>query len=267
MNDLQLDDALRPLDPARDVAASRGSHHVLAGILAAPRRTQMGPTRRTRRRRAVLLAVGAAAAASLTFVAPALRGSDSATAGWSPTPDATNAVRDSESAQQCHFWVSQNGSDRIPSTVVLTERRGDWVLALLTTSKGPVTCLHDQRWHREASGGLAGPMALPAPPSSTGIVLTRAGASARDDGDPIVREVAGRVLPDVTRVVVHTAARGDVTATVVDGWVVAWWPGEPMGSDVKDADGSLSDGFDCVTVSRRGAGSTTYPAASLLVRN
>jgi hypothetical protein len=38
--------------------------------------------------------------------------------------------------------------------------------------------------------------------------------------------VAGRVGRDVKSVTVHTKEKGDVVATVRNGYFAAWWPGE-----------------------------------------
>lgn len=73
-------------------------------------------------------------------------------------------------------------------------------------------------------GTLADQPVLPIEPH--GSEVSRQGATEVEflDGTGFT-SVFGRVGPDVQSVTLHTVTAGDVTATVENGWFVAWWPG------------------------------------------
>ena len=111
--------------------------------------------------------------------------------------------------------------------MVLSERRGDIGLALLTGPKGLlVACEMGLGGSGEAKGGLSETY-LPETPQAGQILSDGGSGFAEDDGEPIFRVVSGRVGAHVTGVVVHTEEQGDVVATVRNGYFTAWWPGPP----------------------------------------
>lgn len=259
----QIDTVLRALDPATGVRPERDVDQVLRQVYAQALASGSSRPRRASRRR-LMTALGVAAAVAATVTAPVLSRSEPAFATWTHHPQSAFAVRDRAAAEQCHRWVSEDASPAVASTVRLTERRGDWVLTLLTTASGPVTCLSDVDPDGEPSGGLAGPLRLPAAVPASGVVLTSGGGTARD-GQPVVRQVVGKVAPDIAAVTLHTAAQGDVDATVLDGWVIAWWPGEPEGHEVRDDHGLLSQGFDSIELTRLDGTHETLAADAVTV--
>lgn len=265
MTSTRLDDALHHLDPAATVQPARDADAVIRRALAtapdarpARARHHTPCTRRWTWATAGLVAASAAAVA--TWVGA--NSAEPAYAGWTHTPMAADAVRDHATAQQCRTWTEDTGPIHLAATPVLTDRRGDWALALLTTREGPVACMQDLRPAHEASGGLSGPIHLPTAVPRAGIVLDMAGGTSRDDG-PIVRTVVGRAATDIRTVTLHTDAQGDVQATLVDGWLVAWWPGEQASQSIDGANGLLSRGFDSVRITRRDGTTVTLPASAV----
>jgi hypothetical protein len=218
-----LDRLLAGADPATGVVARRDPDTVLAAILEADPGPDPVPPRAHRRRTRIVLV----AAAALALVAvPALYGRDSAYAGWTAYPAALSTGQRSTVAKQCQKWA-QGTITEAPTRVVLSERRGDIGLALLTGPDGLlVTCELSLGGSGEPSGGASESYLTQAPRPDR--ILSDGGSGfAEDDGEPIFRVVSGRVGADVTGVVVHTEEQGDVIASVEQGYFTAWWPGPP----------------------------------------
>lgn len=218
-----LDRLLAGADPAGGLVAQRDPDAVLAGILEAePGPGPVNPHGYLRRTRIVLVA-----AAALALVAvPVVNSRDSAYAGWTAYPAALSTGQGSAVARQCGSWV-QGSITEAPTRVVLSERRGDIGLALLTGPNGLlVTCELSLGGSGEPSGGASEDYLTQAPRPDE-IISDGGSGFAEDDGEPIFRVVSGRVGADVTGVVVHTAEQGDVIASVEQGYFTAWWPGPP----------------------------------------
>lgn len=216
-----LDHQLRALDPAAGLTA-RDTEATLRGILDAnPAHIHSASPRR---RRSTRLALVCAAALALAAV-PVLTGQDSAYAGWTAYPAALSTGQAGAVAHQCQRWTNTSIT-KDPTSVVLSERRGNIGLALLTGPEGLlVTCTQDLGTG-EPSGGSS-EAHLNRAPSHDGLTSDGGSGFAKDDGEPIFRVVSGRVGADVDSVLVHTAEQGDVTATVTNGYFTAWWPGPP----------------------------------------
>lgn len=223
MNTDLLDRMLADADPAAGVVPRREPEAILSDIL----QTGPAPTPQVSRahRRGQRIAVVAAAAAALVAV-PVLNGSDNAYAGWTAYPAALSTGQSSAVARQCQRWV-KDPPIQATTQVVLSERRGDIGLALLTGPNGLlVPCELSLDAPGEAKGGLS-EFYLPRTPQADQILSDGGSGFAEDDGEPIFRVVSGRVGADVTGVVVHTEEQGDVIASVKDGYFTAWWPGPP----------------------------------------
>lgn len=216
------------MDPAAGVAPRRDPDALLQEIL----RTDTGPApkRNRARRPAARVALVVAAVAALVVAIPFLGGGPNAYAGWTAYPAALSTGQQSTVARQCQTWV-RDSITQAPTQVVLSERRGDIGLALLSGPDGLlITCQQILGGSGEPSGGSSETyLAQPAGPDQ---ILSDGGSGfSEDDGEPIYRVVSGRVGSDVTGVVVHTEEQGDVTATVEDGYFTAWWPGPPETAD------------------------------------
>lgn len=221
-----LDNRLQALDPAAGFVGRRDPEVVLGSILGAnPAPSPSAPRSGRRSTRIALVA-----AAALTLVAsPVLNGHNSAYAGWTAYPAALSTGQASTVARQCQNWT-RTSITRAPTQVVLSERRGDIGLALLTGPQGLVVTCTQHLGSGEPSGGLSeAHLARYLGPDQ--IVSDGGSGFTKDDGEPIFRVVSGRVGADVSGVVVHTAQQGDVIATVDNGYFTAWWPGPPDPQD------------------------------------
>lgn len=222
-----LDRMLAEADPAAGVRPGRDADALLHRIIQAdpaPPALQS----RTGRRGARIALVAAAAVAAIAV--PLLTGTDNAYAGWTAYPAALSTGQASAVARQCQSWVEDSITQE-PTQVVLSERRGDIGLALLTGAKGLlVTCEQTLGGSGEPSGGASEDYLTQTPQPDQ--ILSNGGSGfSKDDGEPIFRVVSGRVGADVTGLVVHTAEQGDVIATVANGYFTAWWPGPPESPD------------------------------------
>lgn len=218
-----LNRVLAAADPAAGVVAQRDPEALLSDILQADS-VSTAEVARARRPGGRIALVAAAAVAVMAI--PVFSGSDNAYAGWTAYPAALSTGQTSAVAQQCQRWA-EISITQAPTQVVLSERRGDIGLALLTGPNGLiVTCQQGLGGSGEPSGGSS-KMYLTQIPDPNQILSDGGSGFAEDDGEPIFRVVTGRVGADVTGVIVHTSEQGDVIATVENGYFTAWWPGPP----------------------------------------
>ena len=178
-------------------------------------------------------------------------GNDNAYAGWTAYPAALSTGQTSSVARQCQQWAEVSIT-KAPAQVVLSERRGDIGLALLTGPNGLiVTCQQVLGGSGEPSGGSS-EVYLTQIPDQNQILSDGGSGFAEDDGEPIFRVVTGRVGADITGVIVHTAEQGAVIATVENGYFTAWWPGPP------EPEGRARDGLpmDFTFTAQLGDGTT-----------
>ncbi|MGL5853506.1 MAG: hypothetical protein ACRCZD_22205 [Phycicoccus sp.] len=251
--------ALRHLDPAPaelDPEQSARAQATLATVLASPRHDSdagfvpVRATHRRRIRRAVALG-GVAAAATTGIVAVQLvGGGESAYAGWTATPKTPTAEQQAAAAAKCRQKNVESaeagaryraaseeaaGSSEIPlpdvltwinrSQVALAEQRGPWSLVVLSGTGFEALCLDggpDADEDSKAGGArIYSGEAEPLDPRR--IEFAGGGISDGPGGENIVHEY-GRVGSDVERITIRTTNRGDVVATVANGYFAAWWP-------------------------------------------
>jgi hypothetical protein len=218
-----LDRMLAGADPAAGLVSRRDPDIVLRDILGTGPEpvAQASPTRRHWPRIALV-----AAGAAMVVATPILTGGDNAYAGWTAYPAALSTGQSSAAARQCQRWAEEPPI-QARTQVVLSERRGDIGLALLTGPNGLlVACELSLDGSGEAQGGSSEVYLTQAPEPDQ--ILSDGGSGfSENDGEPIFRVVSGRVGVDVTGVVVHTEEQGDVIATTRNGYFTAWWPGPP----------------------------------------
>lgn len=218
------DRVLAAMDPAQGVVPHSDPDVLLDEILRAG--SEPAPTKTGTVRPGVRVALVVAAVAALVVAIPVFGGEQNAYAGWTAYPAALSTGQRSTVARQCQAWV-QGSITKAPTQVVLSERRGDIGLALLSGPGGLlVTCQQILGGSGEPSGGSSETY-LTAIPARDEILSDGGSGFSKDDGEPTFRVVSGRVGADVTGVVLHTEERGDVIATVQDGYFTAWWPGPP----------------------------------------
>ena len=169
--------------------------------------------------------------------APQLLGAgDPAYATWTATPHAPTTPQQLAAADSCRASLVDSltgGDDPTGVTpdrvrragVVLSEQRGAFTLVVLGDDGGfDASCITEDGPLLGGSG--FGSMGV-SRPSTIGPreVLVTSGGSGGSDGN-MVSVLFGYVGPDVAGVTVHTPDRGDVRATVANGHLAAWWPGD-----------------------------------------
>lgn len=227
---------------ARDIAAGR------------PARGQ-----RSRARWVALIAAAAAVALAYTVVpgSPATR--DAAFATWTAVPERIPLDAAGKAASYCLEHGAEHTDQATEdaargSTVAFAERRGLWTFVMLTGVDGfQVTCLSDSSFE-DGMIGSAGPVpgtTVFRPPGPREIVLGNCcggGGTITDGVENLIGEVEGYAGSQVAEIVVHTAAKGPVEATIGKGQFAAWWPDNdsdtrsrgPMTFDLTFTDGTTS---------------------------
>ncbi|MGL4177940.1 MAG: hypothetical protein ACRCSN_17925 [Dermatophilaceae bacterium] len=250
--------ALTHLDPAPaelDAAQLTREHATLITILASPRHgvetgsVPIRPPRRRTARRAVV--IGGAAAATVGIIATHfIGGGESAYATWTATPKKPTAEQQAAAAAECrqenvesaeagarYLAESEEAarSSEIPlpdvltsingSQVALAEQRGAWSLVVLSGTGFEALCLDggphaDEDDHAGQARTFSGE---DEPLDPRRIWLAGGGTSEGPAGENIVH-LYGQVGSEVERITVRTENRGDVVATVANGYFAAWWP-------------------------------------------
>ncbi|SDG20204.1 hypothetical protein SAMN05216553_106150 [Lentzea fradiae] len=169
----------------------------------------------------------AAAAAVMVLWTPT---NPNASASWSAEPRAPGA--DTEAAvADCRTMIEEHDRREkpanfpaAPTEVSVVDQRGIMTLALFTGPQSELLCRHVQggRASLTGSGRAEGLEPL-------GDELFRSfGASTHSerDGSDAMRIFRGEVSGQVGKAVVETENGLEVTATIGDGWLIAWWPGK-----------------------------------------
>lgn len=145
-----LDNILAAADPAEEVVVRRDPDALLSEIL----RDEPVTASKMQRARPVGARIALVAAVPAALVAtPVLSGSDNAYGGWMAYPAALSTRQSSAVARRAGAG-SRNPPPQASTRVVLSERRGDIGLALLTGRKGLlVACEQQLGGSGEPSGG------------------------------------------------------------------------------------------------------------------
>ncbi len=240
-----IEHALRRLDiadPAADATSLRAQADLDRILRTAPDQVPAAP-RQPGRRTTTRLVVGAAsvaAAAGAVFVAvPAVTGGDAAYATWTPTPTGLSAADAAKAADQCREQqIDGGGADyatelRAASPAV-AERRGDWTTVILASTEGyGAMCVTDDSAHlfRNMFGSVWTPdAAVQAGPRE--INISDLGWGTTGAGD--LSLAAGVAGADVKGVSFHSAAKGEVVATVSGGHFALWFPGKELANASRD---------------------------------
>lgn len=242
--------ALLESDPAPTQFGSaerRRADHSLAWILDSDREPQ-GPSDlvrpKPRRMRRVALVGALAIVATLGILgAQLIGGGEPAYATWTATPHTPSAPQELVATNACRGSLLDSLQDTPESdpggvtrralrqsTAVLAEQRGDWTLVVLgdgldascvTQDKGgPTANSWESSAYRES---------LKLGPRDVFVTSGGTGGSRNN----LLSVLIGFPGADVTGISVHTTEHGEVTATVANGHVAAWWPG-PTGMSVSD---------------------------------
>ena len=154
-----------------------------------------------------------------------------AAANWSAVPRAVNGQSFTEMQAACQDFMNSK------APAVIAEQRGTSTYTVLSDSSECLSFAVPQLdlGPGISAGGQSDPatVRIPVARSAVSILGAGSGGSVSVGTDPdhqttVVgfERLVGRVGSAVTGVVVHRANGTDVTATVQNGWFLAWWPGD-----------------------------------------
>lgn len=233
-----LDAADAPSDAGRTPAGAALLDRILATESAPDSAASHASTPTPRRSRLRWAAVAIPAAGALAFgaiVLPGPGGDDAAMATWRNVPTVASPHDTALLERACRKELGDHlrdedfrrGYEIDPAQVrlALSERRGEWMFALLTGPHGlSATCAthlpagSEKTRGRVLHGVTAGePAAHPGPRG-----FTQGGI--HQQGEPPASFTSGEVGSQVSSLTIHAGGH-DVVATIRDGEYAAWWPG------------------------------------------
>lgn len=187
---------------------------------------------RTRRTPPVAIGVAgiAGTAGAVAAIVSLTAGASTAFAGWNAKPTRPSMRQLATATVDC-------GGGGLP--LVLTDTRGPFTFQIYADSKASTICTTGPSFQSAATNESSQSL-NPAPDDITATV-----AQGTNESGQTYSFAEGRVGSDVSGV---TLARSDgttVTATVQNGWYVAWWPGTPT---AKTAQITTPSGVHSVTL-------------------
>jgi hypothetical protein len=232
-----------------------------------------------------VLAGAATAGAALSVV---LGGAAPAYAGWSATPTAApSAAPSAQASQSCLSSLPSNepaGGELGSGSwqTVLTDVRGPFTVALFQNDGAYASCFTSSSFtevtqvasnggaatnaqsvngviRASGSGGPGGGLsAVTVGGTSSGDLQNVVQTHLSTTADGPYTMVDGRVASGVTGVTLVRDDGQDVVATVADGWLIAWWPGDATAtsSQVTTASGTSTEPLQ---LSTKGPSSSTPP--------
>ena len=244
-------------------------------------------------RLAVPMAVGTGAAAGAatvgTVLAVVLGGAAPAYAGWSPAPTASETASPSpQASQSCLTALPSNepGGGQLGSgswQTVLTDVRGPFTVALFQNAGAYAACFTSSSFtevtqvsaddgstaNAQSVNGAIRDLGSGAP--AGGMSSVTVGGTSSGDLQNVVQThtsttadgaytlVDGRVASGVTAVTLVLDNGQDVVATVADGWLIAWWPGDSAATSAQVTNGSGSSSEALQSGTKGGPGPSTPP--------
>jgi hypothetical protein len=181
-------------------------------------RVALGPLLNQRRGRPLLLGVTGLAVASaagvLTLALTLVGGASSAFAGWTPQPTAPSEAQLAAAKAYCAK------SQAVPGLPLrLIDARGPFTVAVYSDGGSNDFCSFGPSFQNASAWTTSPPVTVP-----SGKMFLWVDHVATVEGQPYGTMIA-RVADDVTEADVTLDNGTDVTATVQNGWAVAWWPG------------------------------------------
>lgn len=259
---VELDPAPADLDAAQTMRADQSLARILlADRLAPDTKNFVWQGSRRWRRVAILGALAVVTTVGLVG-AQLLSAGTPAYATWTATPHrptapqelaATTTCRDSllasieETPETDPTGVTRAGLLR--ASAVLAEQRGDWTLVVLGDNAGlDASCVTQDDAGTPSQNSWAGfgyrdPLDLQ--PHDIFVSMGGTGGSTNN----LMSVLIGFVGSEVSGITVHTKEHDEVTATVANGHVAAWWPGpkwvsvsDPQLGTTVDATVTYADG-------------------------
>ncbi|GAA0604045.1 hypothetical protein HPO96_18410 [Kribbella sandramycini] len=143
----------------------------------------------------------------------------SAYASWTAVPHGAAVAMDDARLQPCLSSIPAEPGEVVDAArfkPLVAEGRGDFTAVLLGDESSVLVCIYDQD---NRSTGRVDAEALPT--GSSVKLLGNGGSLDKGDG---ARYVFGPVAAGVSSVKVTTTDGTEVTASVADGYFLAWWP-------------------------------------------
>jgi hypothetical protein len=222
---------------------------------AHPRRID-GERRGRRRRRLTIAVVGAGAGlCALLSAVLVLGGSATAFGGWSATPSYLTAEQTTATQVGCKASLPQALATGGWS-LVATDARGPYTMAVYESGPTLASCLIGPSFTSVQAESLSSDSTMvsatggPRPSSPSGSLLSGGDIEQllvshdvqAGNGPYTVAEgrLDGQTVGAVTLVL---SGGEDVTTTIGNGWLVAWWPGSQgvVAAQVTSADGTATD--------------------------
>ena len=199
---------------------------------------------------ATIVTVGAVLAISLVGLGT---GPPRAFAGWSATPTAPRGDQARNAREACmsrlptsahieHAQDTASGRHEpwpipdIPAGgwhTILIDSRGPYTMILLVAAHGAaeMSCFSGhQPMQASLSGSFATHTPSPVPAGHISIVSSGSRTTPPDEGSQHFSQLVGRTGPRVTRVTLRLRNGTRVTASIANGWFLAWWPGTQGGT-------------------------------------
>lgn len=253
------------------------------------------PRHRGRVAPVALGATAAGAATAGTALALVLGSTAPAYAGWSPTPTvSTTAAPSSAASQSCLNALPSNEDEADGGQLgsgswqsVLTDVRGPFTVALFQNSGAYAACFTSASFTEVTqvsaddssasnaqsvngtvrdlnSGGPAGgPSSVSVGGTSSGDLQNVVQTHTSTTADGAYTLVDGRAATGVTAVTLLLDDGQNVVATVADGWLIAWWPGDSAATSaqVTTVSGTSTEALQSATKGGPGPATPPLPGA------
>jgi hypothetical protein len=224
-----IDVALK--DALSDASADLDTGAAVARLTAADYRHGRSPRHRPPVRARLGIAGGAGLVAAATAALLVLSSGGSglvplAYAGYSASPTTPTPAELKPAIAECKQWLRPSSvNDGYPGRLVLTDKRGSYVVALYAIGPNSQFCIFGEGAD-EGGGGGSGVLAGNPAPGQDQLGVPSGGASGAvgfPGGNTEADEygLAGRGVTAVTFILRHHKT---VNATVENGWYFAWWP-------------------------------------------
>jgi hypothetical protein len=115
----------------------------------------------------------------------------------------------------------------------VVDTRGPYTVVLFEAAHGAaeLSCFSGRQPMRASLGGSFGTHTPPPVPAGhVSIVSSGSNTTPPDEGSQHFSQLVGRTGPGVTGVTLRLRSGTRVTASLANGWFLAWWPGTQRGT-------------------------------------
>lgn len=181
-------------------------------------RVALGDVRARRSRRPILVGASglavAGVAGAVAVVLSLAGGASNAFAGWTPQPTAPTAAQLAAAKAYC---AANMGFPAVP--LKLVDARGPFIFEVFSDGTSNDFCTTGPSFRNSSGWRTSSPLNVP-----DGTLFLWAEHTTTHDGQAYGFVIA-RAGDDVTGATLTLEDGNEVTATVQNGWAVAWWPG------------------------------------------